>query len=250
MTVVMYLDDWRQLESKIFTSTVDGVVIPRHKMNIDKSILALASTVAINTFAVSPVLTKEVDRNTLCSKFPLNSRCEDYKSTKTESEIYQLNRDRFCNKFPLNSQCQQPPVQVIKLNLDRSGEDDEWVRIEKQANKVELSHTTKVKDCLVSGALNGALGFVPFPLPFVEANKYDWQDHRVTKVSFKSDRCKIDSCTITGTDSLVLPEGTDIYQGLFTIYYQEKDLKRSLSFKIPADTEAETVNTITVKNNH
>ncbi|WP_319419028.1 hypothetical protein [Pleurocapsa sp. FMAR1] len=78
-----------------------------------------------------------------------------------------------CNKFPLNSQCQQPPLQVIKLNLDRSGEDDQWIRIERQDNKIELLHTTKVKDGRVSGALNGALGFLPFPLPFVEANKYD-----------------------------------------------------------------------------
>ena len=239
------------MESKIFISTVDGVVIPHHKMKIiNKSILALASIMAINTLAVSPVFTQEVDRNTLCSKFPLNSRCEDFKASKSTPQIYELNRDRFCDKFPLNSQCQQPPVQVIKLNLDRSGENDEWVRIEKQANKVKLLHTTKVKDGLVSGALDGALGFVPFPLPFVKANKYDWQDHRVTKVSFKSNSCKTDSCTITGTDSLVLPEGTDIYAGLFTIDYREKDLKRSLSFKIPADTEAETLDTIIVENNH
>ena len=83
----------------------------------------------------------------------------------------------------------------------------------------------------------------------VNTNKYDWQDHQVMKVSFKSNSCKTDSCTITGTDTLVLPEGTDIYAGSFTIYYREKDLKRSLSFKIPADTEAETINTIVIETN-
>ncbi|WP_319419027.1 hypothetical protein [Pleurocapsa sp. FMAR1] len=46
-----------------------------------------------------------------------------------------------------------------------------------------------------------------------------------------------------------MPEGTDIYAGLFTINYQEKDLRRSLSFKIPADTEAETIDTIAVEIN-
>ena len=184
---------------------------------INKSILALAGAMAINTLIISSVVTQEVERDTLCKKFPLNSRCENYTSTKSESKIYKINRSAFCEKFPLNSQCQQPPLQVIKLNLDRSGEDDEWVRIEKKANKIKLSHTTKVKDGLVSGALNGALGFVPFPLPFVEANKYDWENNQVTEVAFKSDRCKVDSCQLKGTDTLVLPEGTDIYAGLFTI---------------------------------
>ena len=126
---------------------------------------------------------------------------------------------------------------------------NEWIRIEKRAGKIKLRHTTRVKDGLVLGALNGALGFVPF-LPFVKANKYDWQDHRVTKVSFKSNSCKTNSCMITGTDSLVLPEGTDIYNGLFTIDYREKDLRRSLSFRIPKDTKVKTIETITVEGVH
>ena len=214
---------------------------------INRLILVLASAILIDTFAISTVFTQEVDRNTLCSKFPLNSRCEDYQPSKSTPQTYELDRDRFCDKFPLNSQCQQPPLQVIKLNLDRSGEDDEWIRIEQQGNKVKLLHTTKVKDGLISGALNGALGFVPFPLPFVEANKYDWKDHRVTEVAFKSDSCKTNSCTITGRDTLVLPEGTDIYAGVFTIDYREKDLERSLSFRIPPDTKAKTIDTITVE---
>jgi hypothetical protein len=213
---------------------------------LPKLILALTSVMAINSLAVSADVTQKVDRDTLCSKFPLNSECQDYKAIKSESKIYQLDRDSFCNKFPLNSQCQQPALQVIKLNLDRSGEDDEWVRIQKQANKIQLLHTTRVKDGLVSGALNGALGFVPFPLPFVEANKYDWENHQVIEVAFKSDRCQADNCTITGTDTLILPQGTDIYAGLFTIIYQEKDLRRSLSFKIPAEAKAETASNIII----
>lgn len=218
---------------------------------LSKPILALTTVMALNIAATLPVETKEVDRDTLCSKFPLNSRCQDYKvikkATTSESKIYQIDRHTFCNKFPLNSQCQQPALQVIKLNLDRSGEDDEWVRIQKRANKIQLSHSTRVKDGLVSGALNGALGFVPFPLTFVEANKYDWENHQVIEVAFKSDRCQTNNCTVTGTDTLILPKGTNIYAGLLTIYYQEKDLRRSLSFKISPDIEAETIDTITFK---
>ena len=219
---------------------------------INKLILAAASTMTVNSFAASTAATQEVDLDTLCRKFPLNSRCEDYEVAESESEpqIYQLDRDSFCEDFSFNSQCQKPPVEVIKLNLDRSGDNDEWVRIEKEDNEVKLFHTTRVKDGLVSGALNGALGFVPFPLPFVEANKYDWEDHRVTKVSFKKDSCQAENCTVTGKDTLILPEKTNINAGLFTIDYQEKDIRRSLSFKIPADTEAETVDTITVEARH
>jgi len=218
-------------------------------MNLNKFILATASILTLNLAASVPVKTAEIDRNLLCSKFPLNSRCRDYQADKSESKIYQLDRNSFCDRAPLNSRCQQPAVEVIKLNLDLSGENDEWIRIEKQGNKVTLLHTTKVKNGLISGALNGALGFVPIPLPFIEANKYDWKEHQVVRVSFKNNDCNSNSCTTTGTNSLVLPENTDIYTGLFTIDYQEKDLKRSLSFRIPADAEVKTTETITVERN-
>jgi hypothetical protein len=128
---------------------------------LTKSNLALTSVMVFNIFATSPVATQEVDLNSLCRKFPLNSQCQDYLSAKSASQNESLNetdyetedltpsnrqttlsRNAFCTKFPLNSQCQKPPVEVIKLNLDSSGEDDEWVRIEKQANKIKLSHTT------------------------------------------------------------------------------------------------------------
>ena len=218
-------------------------------MNTSKLTLAIASVLTLNLVISAPVKTKEIDRDLLCRKFPLNSRCRDYRATKSESKIYQLDRNSFCDRFPLNSKCQQPAVEVITLNLDRSGENDEWIRIEKQGNKVKLLHTTKVKDGFVSGALNGALGFVPFPLPFVEANKYNWEEHSITKVEFESDRCQAKNCTVTGKNSLTLPEESNVYAGLFTIDYQEKDLKRSLSFRIPADTKIKTIDTITVERN-
>lgn len=63
--------------------------------------------------------------------------------------------------------------------------DDEWVRIEQRDNQLQVFHTTKVKDGLASGVLNGALGLVPFPLPFIEANKYDWENHKITGVRDK-----------------------------------------------------------------
>ena len=212
-----------------------------------KFILAFTTSIALNTSTSLSAATKEIDRDSLCTKFPLNSRCEDFSASKPKTEFYQLDRHSFCQKFPLNSQCQKPPLKTIELNLDRSGEDDEWIRIEKQGNKVKLLHTTKVKDGLASGALNGALGFIPFPLPFVEANKYDWEEHQINKVTYQPDNCQVDKCIVTGKDTITLASNANIYAGLFTIEYREKDLKRSLAFRIPLDTRVEIIDTITVK---
>ncbi len=196
---------------------------------------------------VETVAVQKAELDSLCRKFPLNSRCADYSVERSQTQVRQLQRDSFCSKFPLNSRCQTPPMEVIKLNLDRSGTNDEWVLIEKQSNQIKLSHSPKAEDRLTSGILNGALGFVPVPLPFVEANRYYWQEHQTIEVSFQEDRCNTDDCIVTGKNSLTLPQDADLYSGTFTIDYQEKDLKRSLSFRIPADTEAETIDTITVE---
>lgn len=228
---------------------VNGVVIPHLIMKIVNT-LALASAIAINVVTF-PTVAKEIDRNILCSKFPLNSRCRNFSAAKGTATKHKLDRDRFCQQFAFNSQCQQKPLQVVKFNLNPSGEDDEWIRLEQQDNRVKLVHTTKVKDGLVSGVLNGAIGaLVPIPLPFVKANKYDWQDNIVTAISFKSDRCKNEKCVVSGKNSVTLPEGVNIYQGKFTIEYREEDLERALTFRIPADVEAETINTITVVHHH
>jgi hypothetical protein len=50
---------------------------------------------------------------------------------------------------------------------------------------------------------------------------------------------------ITGTDSLILPEGTNIRAGLFTIEYTEGELLRSVTFRIPYDAKIELVRTVT-----
>lgn len=211
-----------------------------------------------STFATSfllsgvtyPAVAQEVDLEALCGKFPLNSRCQDHDKTasradKTLLKTRQLDRELFCDRFPFNSKCEGKPLEVIKLNLNRSGEDNEWIRIERKNNIVRLLHTSKVKDEIVSGIINGAVGFIPSPI-LPDLNKYDWEDHRIIGVSFKSDRCQTDSCIATGRSTLKIPKNTDIYQGTFTIQYQEEDLSRAISFKIPPDTKAEISNTVTV----
>jgi hypothetical protein len=189
---------------------------------------------------------KEIKLDSLCSKFPLNSRCldYDYSSVKPEPTKLEIERNSLCSKFPQNSYCLQAPPQVIKIQLDRSGKKDEWIKIEKQENKIKVKHTTQVKDNLVSGIFDSALSFVPVPLPFVEVNKYNWKDHQVTRITFQPDGCQSNSCIIKGSNTLTLPDKTNIYRGLLTVEYLEENLLRSLTLRIPLDAEIETINSI------
>jgi hypothetical protein len=218
-------------------------------MKTIKSILILETILLVSCIKVFPAVAQKISLSTLCNKFPLNSRCQNNNLTTNKSNLkinqHAIDRDTFCKKAPLNSYCQQKPVQVYQLNIDSSGEDDEWVRIEKKNNQVNLLHTTKVEDFWATLLIDQALGFIPYPIPF-DTNQYNWDDHQVIQVSFKSDRCKTDSCLVTGKKTLNLPRGTNIYQGLFTIEYQEEKLRRSLSFKIPADVKPTITNTVIV----
>jgi hypothetical protein len=210
--------------------------------------LALAATFWLNAIAIFPVATQEVELDSLCSKFPFNSRCEKYPAFKLPQETYQVDRNTLCRKFPYNSNCQEPAPQVFKFKLDLSGEDAEWVRLEKNGNRVKLLHTKQVINNLASTAIDSALSFLPVPLPFVDTNQYKWEDHQVTGVAFKPDRCKKSShCQIIGTNTLILPKKTGIYAGLFTVEYTEGDYQRSLTFRVPTDVLAETTNLITEK---
>jgi hypothetical protein len=218
------------------------------KTAIAKLTLAAATTFSINDLVVARTAGETVDLESLCGKFPLNSQCIDgnYPLIEPEQSKFNIERSSLCRKFPQNSYCLQAPLQIIKIQLDRSGEDDEWVRIEKQDRLLKVKHTTQVKDDLVSGVIDGALSVVPIPLPFVETNGYNWEDHLVTRIAFQPDGCKLNSCTLTGTNTLTLPKGTNIYSGLLTIEYREKKLSRSLSLRVPTDAEIETINSITI----
>ncbi|MGD1912490.1 MAG: hypothetical protein ACFB2X_17055 [Rivularia sp. (in: cyanobacteria)] len=208
----------------------------------------IAASFLTNEIAVAQDSAEQVNLDILCSKFPLNSRCRDYdySSVELKQTTLKINRETLCTRFPENSHCLKEPPQFMTIKLDGSGKDDEWIRIEKQDNTFQILHTIKKKDGLVSGLFNGALGLVPVPLPFVNLNNYDWKDHQVTGVAFQPDGCQSNSCTVTGIDTLILPEGTDIYTGLLTVKYQEKELARSVTFRVPTDTQIETINTVTI----
>ena len=216
--------------------------------NITRLTLAVAATLLINEILTAQAATEEANLDSLCNKFPLNSRCGnyDYSLDEPEQTKLEIERESLCSKFPQNSYCLQEPLQVLRIQLERSGENDEWIRMEKQDNTVKILHTTRVKNDLVSGIFDGALGLVPVPLPFIELNNYNWKDHQVTKVTFQPDGCQSVSCTVTGVDTLVLPEGIDLYAGLLTVNYQEGELRRVVTLRVPTDVERETVTTVTI----
>jgi hypothetical protein len=198
------------------------------------STLALVITVALlaGDIISQKAFAQEVDLDTLCRDFPLNSRCKDHKFPSQKEENNNTAKT----------------LQVIKLHIDDSEKSEEWVRIEVDGNRLKLLHTIK-NPSGVSEAINGvsdAVLPIPLPLPNLFSK---WEDHQTTRVVFKPDSCLANlvpeasqanisqnsSCEITGDDSVVLPEGTDFSQGRFTMEYTqgEASVLKSLSFRIP-----------------
>jgi hypothetical protein len=169
-----------------------------------------------------------------------------------ESGIQKVNAEEvdwagLCEEFFSTSRCQEMPPKVIKVQLDRSGEDDEWIRIEKRGKTVELLHTTQVENGFVSGLFGVAFRLAPIPSPLVP-KQHGWSDHQTTRVTFQPDNCSESltsknreknelNCMVVGTNNLILPKGTDIMAGFFTVEYKENDLLRSITFRIPSEDE-------------
>lgn len=142
--------------------------------------------------------------------------------------------------------------QKIKLKLDVSGPDNEWIRIDiddsKAGNRVITAyHTKRVKRSFPSNLANGVLEFgaseiidgYDGPVPFPRINFHKWADHKTLRLLFKPNHCpeSMPNCATKGTTSIVLSNGTDIRAGKFTIEYAEKDLIRTITFKIPSDKD-------------
>lgn len=221
--------------------------------------LMFTATLLINGSLLPPVLARPVDLDTFCPEFPLNSRCQGYKSPQEQQQ---------------EAAAQAP--QVLKLRLNTSSSHDEWILISKSGDAVKLLHTTR-KVSTFSRIFRAALGFSPVRAPVPDF--HDWHDHQTTRVVFQPDSCLGNStsapgqastvpessggsapsqprastasvpsgmvpklsnsqgCAIVGTGSVTLPPGTDIRRGLFTIDYTERQLLRAITFRIPANTK-------------
>jgi hypothetical protein len=176
------------------------------------------------------------------------------------SNLEHLNESQIVQRMPAVSDNQ--PDQVIRLRLDVSGEQNEWIRIEtRSSNNGEVIltayHTERIRRSLLSDVATGVLGFglaelanevidgYEGPVPTPGINLHRWDDHETRRIVFIPDGCLGDtlllpnstlpSCVIVGTDSITLPIRTNIYSGLFILEYQEKELLRTITFRI--DTE-------------
>lgn len=203
------------------------------KVMVAKKLASLAvlttAAVLVNNMVLPKVHAREVDLETLCQKFPLNSRCAGYQSPSQRQ----------------GAAASEAP-QVIKVRLRTPSTSNEWVRIEVSGNTLKLVHTTRANRRAVTGLLNGVLGAVS-PLPLPRINSYRWYEHPTTRVVFEPNSCSEHlapktiqpsaslGCSITGTNSLTLAEKTDLRQGRFTIDYSDGDLLRSLTFRIPPE---------------
>ncbi len=201
---------------------------------------------------------QEVDRDFLCQRFSLNSRCEG-NTPGTQQEK------------PNPGQRQSTPLenganQIIKVRLKLSGLDNEWIRIETSNNRaggtvLTAYHTKRVQRTLLSNLATGLISFgaeelaseaingYDGPVPIPDINFYRWANHETRRIVFVPDGCSDNSpaplnneqqpgpssCVITGTNSITLPAEIDIRLGLLTIEYAEQDLVRTITFKVPLD---------------
>jgi hypothetical protein len=203
--------------------------------------LALAALIAFSTVnALTFQKAQADDIQAFCQQYPLSLNCRGY-ITEMPGE---------------NAKGDAEPVsELIKLRLETSGPDNEWIRIETEQmtdNRViNAYHTTRIRRGLLSDVANGAIGTTasllsPLPVPF-GVNFHRWEDHPTLSLAFKPDECPTDlpqfdnqrfnsrTCLISGAESLILPVQLNIHEGVFTIEYQEKDLIRTITFRLPLE---------------
>lgn len=225
--------------------------------NFNRFWCGLGFALLSHVLVAAPTISQE--RNLLCSKFPLNSRCQgdlDRSGSNISYREYRLDRETFCQNFSFNARCQSGAVETINFNL----QDEEWIRVKKSGSKIELAHSERTKNGLVSLATEGILDLIPLPnllddyspfgideiLPF-DLNQYGWEDHPIIRVSFKQDSCPANDCLIAGKNTIHLPQGIDFSDGIFTVEYQEREFQRSVTFRIPADIAVEVESTIMIR---
>jgi hypothetical protein len=125
---------------------------------------------------------------------------------------------------PKNTVQKTTPPRVIKLKLNDLTGVSEWIRAEVTGNKVKLLHTVVAQSGL-SRVLNSLARIPPIA--------HTWYDHPTTRIFFQPNGCQKNDCVVVGTDSIILPDGTDVYQGQFTLEYRESGWLRTITFKLP-----------------
>ncbi|MGF1570484.1 MAG: hypothetical protein ACFCVD_20820 [Nodosilinea sp.] len=175
--------------------------------------------------------TTELDE--FCSRYPENSRCENYAPNPSDPEESLDRSNR----------------QLIRVQLNTTGPDDEFVWIALQRDEVNrATELTAYSSHRLDSFLNQFIGQA-VPLPIDVFKIYNFQDQQTAYLSFTSDACQSQpqlgnggglqeaDCAITGNGAITLPEDVDIRAGFFTLGYTDNDLVKAVIFRLE-DQEA------------
>jgi hypothetical protein len=175
------------------------------------------TTLLIGLFAdyilLQPATARAADVDFRCGQSSLNPSCPAYQVSEQPTDVAQE---------PTRSET-KPDVIKFKLN-DLSGV-SEWIRAEIMANQIKLRHTVVTE----SGLSKGLTSMIGGPI----AIGHTWYDHPTSRIAFQPDGCERSDCLVSGTDSITLPIGTNLYQGRFTLEYSESGWLRTIVFKLP-----------------
>jgi hypothetical protein len=122
-----------------------------------------------------------------------------------------------CGNFEELPKEQPSNPEVIRIKLYEDSASSEWIRLEKNGNLVKILRL------------------------------YEWDDHPVSQIVFRRDRCstvssntsqivstktedKFPCAIVSASDTILIPD--DIRRGSFTIEYTEGSIARTVTFKI------------------
>jgi hypothetical protein len=152
--------------------------------------------------------------------------------THAETFDDRCRRTVYCPTAPIAqslSETESAPIQpkIIKFRLNDLTGVSEWIRAEVTGNQVKLLHTVVAQSGLSKFLTSASPLRVPFPIA------HTWYDHPTSRIIFQPAGCQTATCQISGSDSVTVPAGSDIYQGQFTLEYTESGWLRTITFKLP-----------------
>lgn len=219
---------------------------------LSKLLVSVSTVVLLHQGTAQPTNAQEAELDVHCQRVAFSTQCQSRLHTQQE-----------------NSSVSES-AQVIKIKLEISGPDNEWIRLETidRENSTVLSayHTRRVRRTLISNIVTGlvevsteelageVIDGYDGPVIVPDINFYRWADHTTRRIFYVPDGCTEEaiilpeavspeesnasnqtSCIIAGTDTITLPPDTNIRTGTIILEYIEQDLVRSIAFRIPPE---------------
>lgn len=236
----------------MFLSNLLSLNSSPHSIAIALAVAFLSTSLPLQAKA-QEVGVQHTNLDSFCNQSPSNAICQEDLTVAQRQE--NAASDQLINEL-------NEANQIIRLRLDVSGPRNEWIRIERRSTDTETIlrayHTKQVRQELISNITSGLLDFgletlagevidgYDGPVPSPGISFYRWEDHQTRRIVFVPDSCSSDvillpgsdtapNCAIVGTDSITLPNGTDLRSGLFILEYQEQQLVRTIAFNFPEE---------------